>query len=68
MNSETIFVIVLLTVCVAAAVRAMIRQKKSGSCCGGCTGCMGGCSSCGNVKGKFSDTERSEDKDGSRKM
>lgn len=68
MNTETVFVIVLLAVCVAAAVRFMVRQRKSGSCSGGCAGCMGRCSSSGNPQRKFSDTELSEGKDDNRKV
>lgn len=66
MNTGTLFVIVLLVIGVALAVRFMLRQRKSGSCGQGCAGCMGGCPSCGNQEGKLSETDLSKCRNDSR--
>jgi len=40
-NLSTIFVVCVLLLVVALAIRSMIKDKKKGGCAGGCAGCSG---------------------------
>lgn len=42
MNIPTLVILAILLVCVAFAVRHVVKQKKSGGCGCGCSGCSGG--------------------------
>lgn len=44
-NISTIVIAIVLVAVVTLVVRGMIRDKKAGKCCGGCSGC-GGSSGC----------------------
>ncbi len=56
----TVLVSAVLAAVVAAAIVYLYREKKRGSCCGGCLGCAGQDGCCGghSPEGKTGDKPR----------
>lgn len=58
MNLQTMIVLVIVIALVGLALRSIIRSRKRG---GGCCGCSGGCCGCAGC-GKMQPAEEPKDK------
>ena len=52
MSVGDIIVIAVIVVLMALSIRALIKAKKNGGCCGNCSSCGCGCSSSCNQPSK----------------
>ena len=65
MNAGSWVILAILVLCVALAIRSIVRDHKSGKgSCGGCTGCTGGQkpASCAAAENMVKNMEKEADK------